>query len=261
MTPIITLGIGLGLGAACVSWAWCLRRRNALRREDERMVEAARAGRDVSSWARTMEGQLGICRVDPETAKAAWGLGLIGEEAAKLASSPSYASAYALRAHGLPLVVAWAPAFACVMWALAAAGVSAPALLSCALALVVATGDAMFRSIPFAACVLMGVAGAFAWGAPLWSLMAFCAAVTALMGLSGGRGMLSGIGTGDLLLFLCMFFGVLGTGRVLVLPVAAVVLLVALLVYQRSTDRVVPVAVAPVLLAPYLLTWVVVACA
>lgn len=224
------------------------------------MVEAARSGQDVSSWARTMEGQLGICRVDPETVEAARRLGLIGEEAAERASSPSYASAYALRSHGLPLVAAWAPAFACVMFALAMTGVSVAGLVSCALALVVATGDAMFRSIPFSACVLMGVAGAFAWGAPLWSLMAFCASVAALMGLSGGRGVLSGIGTGDLLLFLCMFFGVLGTGSVIVLPVTAAAILVAVLVYQRLTNQVAPVAVAPVLLAPYLLTWVVVAC-
>lgn len=221
------------------------------------MLEAAREGEDVCEWARQLEGQLFICRVSPETAKAAWELGLLSEGAAEAASSREYESAYEMRAMDMPLVLLWAPVHAAVLALLGALGLGPVALVSCALAIMVATCDRMYRSIPSVPCVLMGVAGAVASSAPAAGIALFLAAAAALMLATRGRSILKGIGTGDLLLFMSMLVGVLWGGFSMVFLLVAASWFLSLLVAQRVTGKRQPIAMGPSLAGPYLLAWVV----
>lgn len=222
------------------------------------MLDAYDSGADVSAWAEGVEGQVAISRVAPQTVLKMHERGLLGEDAAEAASSPSYAARYNMRWHAVPYAVIWAPVFTAVTGSLGALGASAPAIASVACALVVAAADANFRSIAALPCLGIAFFGTLAWGG------ANVAYVVAMTGVLVWRLLLTlgaspkSLGTGDVLLFACMVTGIIGAGALMTMLVSAIAVLVSTLIAQRVSGRKGPVPLGPLMAVPYIIAWAVV---
>ncbi len=246
----------IGTSSALLAWAWCSRRRSLLEAEDERMLEAARAGEDVGAWASSISEEVARGRVNPQTVSDAAALGLVGDGVLEASRSEGYAERYALRAHGSPLVLWWCAIFTALLAILSALGADILSIASAALMLVVAACDHCHRSIPAVACGAMGVFGALAWGASGADVVLFAGLFAiATLALSGIH--LNNIGTGDLLLLATLaYVGWHLPVRTLV-PAFSCVALLAVLVIRRLLGRMGPTAIAPILAPAYLISLIV----